>query len=158
MPRTSRLLPAVLAAASLAAGCGGDSDQGPIFSGLPAGGPMTKPEFLAEANRICVASESQIEAAADELVTAKRKPSRRQVAHLVKGVVVPALEGEVQAIAALEPPRGDDAEVREILAATRRGIEAVMRDPGALIDGPPAELRAANRLAHRYGAERCGLE
>jgi hypothetical protein len=140
----------------LLAGCGGGSDGSTVgaLSDPPA---LAKAEFIREANQICISSESRIEAAADEFATAKKPPSTKQVRAVAKGAVVPALDAEVQAIEALgEPAEGAD-QVREILAATKRGIAAIKRDPGALADGPPKELVEANRLARKFGSDECGI-
>ncbi|CAN5462756.1 hypothetical protein BH10ACT11_BH10ACT11_09360 [soil metagenome] len=143
--------------ALLLAGCGGGSSGETTTGALSDPPPLSKQEFLREANQICLSSESRIEAAADEYATAKNPPTRKQVASVAKGAVIPALEAEVQAIEALGPPAEDADQVRMILAVTKQGIEAVRRDPGSLLDGPPKQLAEANRLARKFGAAQCGL-
>ena len=62
--------------AALASGCGGDDDEGgfsPVVSD-----PLQKVEFLRQADEICVSTESQIEAAADDLLTGKEQPPPRR--------------------------------------------------------------------------------
>lgn len=148
-------LPAALVMALLG-GCGGSSDE-TSTAALSDPDPLSKAEFIREADQICISSESRIEAAADEYATAKNPPSEKQVSGVAKGVVIPALEAEVQAIEALGEPAEDADQVRMILAVTKQGIEAVRRDPGSLLDGPPKELVEANRLSKKFGAEECGL-
>ena len=149
------VIAAGLVVAALLVGCGADEDDGgfsPIVSE-----PMSKVEFLREADRICVGVEAQIEAAADELVLGSRRPDPREVERVALDVVVPALETEVAAIGALSPPPGDEARVEAILTATERGIAEVEANPRALIDGIPAPLRRAQQLAQAYGSSECGL-
>ena len=134
-------------------GCGGDEPARPSPD-QPA--PLTKREFLFEADRICFAVESQIEAAADDL-SGSRDPDPAQVRRVVKRIVVPKLRSEVNAIRLLEPPPADRAEVERILAATERGAQALRLDPLAVLDGVPAALRRAERLARAYGSSECGL-
>jgi hypothetical protein len=143
-----------VAALLLAAGCGDEAEDG-----FPPGvaQPQTKVEFLREADRICLAQDARIEAAADELATAPGRPPAAQVRRLALGVVVPALEAEVRAIGALPVPVGDAREVDAILAATQRGIAQIEADPASLVDGPPRGLREAGRLAERYGSRQCGV-
>jgi len=150
--RLSRLF--ALVAAVAIGGCGGDQPAPPPSPDQPA--PLTKQEFLFEADRICFAVESQIEAAADDLA-GSRGPDPAQVRRVVKRIVVPKLHSEVDAIRLLEPPRADRAEVERILEATERGSEALRRDPLAVLDGVPAGLRRAERLARAYGSSECGL-
>ena len=135
--------------------CGGDDDEGG-FSPVVAE-PMSKVEFLREADRICVGAEAQIEAAADELALGKGRPDPAEVKRIALNVVVPALESEVAAIGALEPPPGDESEVQEILDATEAGIAELQQDPGDVSGGPPAGLRRAQELAEAYGSRECGL-
>lgn len=143
-------------AALAVAGCGGASDE-TTTGALSDPAPLSKAEFIREADQICLSSESRIEAAADDYATAKKPPSRKQVASVAKGVVIPALEAEVQAIEALGEPAEGAGQVRMILALTRQGIEAVRSSPASLLDGPPKELVEANRLSRKFGAAQCGL-
>jgi hypothetical protein len=137
------------------AGCGGD-DENEDFSPVVAE-PLSKVEFLREADRICFASESRIEAAADDLVAGRARPDRAEVERVAISIVVPALESEVRAIRAIGVPDGDEREVEEILRATEQGITAIERDPRGLLEGVPVPLRRAQRLAEAYGSRQCGF-
>jgi len=146
---------AALAATLALAGCGGDDEEGgfsPVVSE-----PVSKVEFLRQADAICISSESRIEAAADDLVTAPGDPDPAEVERIAIDLVVPALESEVAAIGALGAPEGDEEEVEAILAATEDGIAAIEADPRALLDGVPAPLRRAQKLAQAYGSRQCGI-
>jgi hypothetical protein len=136
-------------------GCGGDEEPAD-FSPVVVE-PLSKVEFLREADRICFASEARIEAAADDLVAGNREPRPAEVERVAIGVVVPALESEVRAIRALGAPEGDERQVEAILAATEEGIAAIERDPRGLLDGIPAPLGRAQRLAEAYGSRQCGF-
>ncbi len=146
---------AVLAALAIA-GCGGGS-EGSTTAPLAAPAPLSKQAFISQANQICISSTSRIEAAADDFATAKKPPSTKQVTSIAKGVVVPALEAEVQAIQALGKPAQGAGQIQRILGLTKRGIESVKRDPAALVHGPPKQLAQANRQAKAFGAGECGL-
>ena len=142
-------------AAALLSCCGGDDDEGgfsPVVSD-----PLSKVEFLRQSDEICLSTESRIEAAADELVTAKEDPAPEEVEEVAIGIVVPALESEVRAIGALGAPEGDEEEVQEILDATEAGIAEIKADPQALLDGVPEPLRKAEELARAYGSRTCGI-
>lgn len=151
--RAASALP--LAACLAFAGCGGDEEEGgfsPVVSE-----PLSKVEFLRQADAICISSESRIEAAADDLVTAPGDPDPAEVERIAIDLVVPALESEVAAIGALGAPEGDEEEVEAILDATEDGIAAIEADPRALLDGVPAPLRRAQKLAQAYGSRQCGI-
>ena len=141
--------------AALASGCGGDDDEGgfsPVVSD-----PLEKVEFLRQADQICASTESQIEAAADDLLTGKEQPPPSEVERIAIDIVVPALEAEVAAIEALGAPEGDEAEVNAILGATEQGIAEIEADPQGLLDGPPDSLRRAANLSRAYGSQQCGI-
>ena len=145
----------VLAAACLAVGCGEEDDEGG-FSRAPAE-PLSKVEFVRQADQICAATESRIEAAADDLVTQKKDPPPAEVERIAIDIVIPALRSEVAAIEALGTPKGDEEEVQAILDATEDGIAAIEADPQGLLDGPPEALRRAGTLSREYGAQQCGI-
>ena len=147
---------AVLTVAALFVGCGDDGDDGDGFSPVVSE-PLSKVEFLRQADEICVSTESRIEAAADDLVTAKKDPAPAEVERIALEIVVPALESEVAAIGALGAPEGDEEQVKAILDATKAGIAEVEADPQALLDGAPDSLRRAETLASQYGARQCGI-
>lgn len=136
------------------AGCGGGEES--TTTGFIEPPPLTKEEFLTEADRICFATESQIEAAVDDYA-GERDPDPEEVERVVEKVVVPSLRSEARAIGLLDPPPEDAEEVDAILDATREGAAALAADPVAAIDRPPEQLVEAERLARRYGSKECGL-
>ena len=141
--------------AALLSGCGGDDDDGgfsPVVSD-----PLSKVEFLRQADEICLSTESQIEAAADDLVTDEEDPTPEEVEEVATGIVVPALESQVAAIGALGAPEGDEDEVQAILDATEAGIAEIEADPKALLDRAPTSLVKAERLARSFGSTQCGI-
>jgi DNA-directed RNA polymerase subunit F len=148
-----RTLIAWAAAALLASGCGEDAATTSTFEEPP---PLTKAEFLAEADRICHAVESQIEAAADDYA-GEKKPDPDEVRRVIGRIVVPKLRSEVSAIRLLDAPPQDVEEVEAILAATERGADALEKDPLIALDGIPPDLKEAERRARAYGSTECGL-
>lgn len=156
--RAKGSIPAVafpLVAVALLSGCGED-DEGGGFSPVVSD-PISKVEFLRQADEICRSTESQIEAAADDLLTQEGDPAPSEVKQVAVDLVVPALEGEVAAISALGAPDGDEAKVQAILDATEAGITEIEADPQALLDGVPESLREAEMLARAYGSQECGI-
>ena len=134
-------------------GCGADERTTTGFTEPP---PLTKAEFLAEADRICFAIESQIEASLDDFVN-DDNPDPAQVRRVVERIVVPRLRSEVETIRLLDPPPADVDEIERILAATERGTERLEADPETAVDRVPPELREAERLARAYGSRECGI-
>ena len=135
------------------AGCGGGNATTSTFVEPP---PLTKEAFLREADRICFAVESQIEAAADDYA-GQKEPDPAEVRRIVRRVVVPKLRSEVSTIRLLDPPPEDVDEIEAILEATERGADVLDENPLTVLDEPPPDLREAERLARAYGSEQCGL-
>lgn len=140
----------------LAIGCGGGDETDSTY---PPGvaRPIDKVEFLREADRICESTNARVEAAADDLVGGRDEPPPSQVRDIVLNVVVPALQTEVDAISSLGAPDGDESQVAAILDAVESGIEELRADPLSALEGPPASLRRAGRLASAYGSPACDL-
>jgi type IV pilus biogenesis protein CpaD/CtpE len=152
-PDRAGLRRVAICVALVLAGCG---DDGETTTTTTTSAPLTKAEFLRQADQICLSGDSQIEAAADDLATAGGEPSAAEVRRIALRIVIPGLEAEVRAIRALGAPAGDEAAVERILSATERGITQIEADPEAVIEGPPPGLREAGRLARRYGSDQCG--
>jgi hypothetical protein len=136
-----------------AAGCGGDDETTTTTATAQA---LTKAEFLRQADQICLAGDTRIEAAADDLLARGGEPPPAEVRRIALRIVVPGLEAEVRAIMALGAPAGDEATVERILRATERGIAEIEAEPERAIEGPPPGLRKAGRLAREYGSRECG--
>ncbi len=145
----------VLATAVLA-GCGGGDETTTTF---PPGvaRPIDKVEFLREAERICESTNARVQAAADDLIGGRSEPPPAEVRRIVTGIVIPALETEVDAISSLGAPAGDEQKVDAIIAAVEAGIDELSADPLSALDGPPAGLRRAGRLAADYGSAACDV-
>jgi hypothetical protein len=88
-----------LVACLLVVGCGGGDET---TSTYPPGvsQPIAKVEFLRQADAICESTNARVEAAADDLVGGAHDPPPAQVERIVRGIVVPALQAEVDAIGA----------------------------------------------------------
>jgi hypothetical protein len=149
-----RHLPLSAVLALLVAGCGGDDDA--TNTATTTAAPLTKAEFIRQADQICLSGDSRIEAAADDLLAQGGEPPPSEVRRIARRIVVPGLEAEVQAIRALGAPAGDEAAVERILSATERGIAEIEADPESAIEGPTPGLRKAGRLAREYGSAECG--
>ena len=145
-----------MAARRLLAGCGGDEepdDFSPVVTE-----PLSKVEFLREADRICFSSEARIEAAADDLVTGRGEPDPAEVERIATSLVVPGARDRGQGDPRSRARRpATSSEVEAILAATEDGIAAIEGDPRGLLDGVPDELARAQRLAEAYGSQQCGF-
>ena len=146
----------LLLAVAAIVGCG---DESSTTNAPTTTGPPTKRAFLISADQICNSFESQIEAAGDDLFTGKRQPPPEQVRRFALRIAVPKLEAEIDAVRSLGAPRGDQAKVDGILAASQRGVDQIRRNPKLIAGGQaPPGLKEAGRLAKTYGSTQCGAQ
>lgn len=130
------------------AGCGGDDSS----TSTQAAEPLTKSEFIAQADAICGEQNQIIEKAANETFSSGSAPTSEQIQEFAD-TMVPALRAELEGIQALTPPEADQQEVDAMLASLQTGIEQIEGDPGSLQNDPLAE---ASSRAQSYGLRVCG--
>jgi hypothetical protein len=151
--RVARLIPALAlaTAALIAVGCG--SDDGSSEE------PLTKEQFIAEADAICTEAVEAVQAEAVERFGPAPSPdlARAKQKKFIEEVSVPALERQRDQLAELVPPEQDQEQIDELLAAMEAAAEMGKEDPGSLLldqDSPSPEMVT---LARDYGLEVCGL-
>jgi hypothetical protein len=157
-----------LACASLAlvvAGCGGgdDSSSTTTTSSTSAGTtdttggtPLTKDEFIAQADAICAAGDKTIDAAGQAL---GQNPSEEQITQAISETVVPTISGEFDAIEELTPPEGDEDTIGELIASGRAAIEEIEANPDrAFAAGQDSPFAEVNQMAQDYGLKDCGSD
>lgn len=135
----------VILVALLIAGCGSDD------SGSETAGPLTRDEFIAQADQIC---EAESQAAEEELADYPEDPTEDEIRAAVTEIVVPSIDRQLESIGALEFPEGDEEEVGEILDQLREANDAVREDP-LLVNSPVGPFEEASQLAADYGMLNC---
>lgn len=144
----------LLAAALIAAGCGGSG------SGEPT--PIAKSDFIEGAEAVCAEAARRIESefqayersgrAADE---ANELSVNEAAASVAKKILIPAKRQELEELRKLEIPEEDADRVNAMIAALDEGVEkAEARPERAARDGTEA-FGKVDRLAAEYGIEGC---
>ncbi|MGD9572186.1 MAG: hypothetical protein AB7V62_09895 [Thermoleophilia bacterium] len=128
------------AAVGVAAGCGGGDDD----SGL------TREEYLAQGNAICAAGNERIE----EIAAGLTGPPSGQEAVDIVNAVADDISGQVDEIAALDPPEELQADADALVAAARTGLEELRADPESLF-GEESPLTPVNQMAAEMGLTTC---
>jgi hypothetical protein len=144
--------------AGLAAGCGSDGDDADT-STTPT--PLTKAEFIARADRICAATDQQIEREAGKLRETARKAGDQLAVSLVKQFLektsLPAYESMLGKLRALTPPKADERTIDGYVAALASAIDTVKADVERYSrSDSPDPFGDANRRAKAYGMKVCG--
>jgi hypothetical protein len=137
---------AAMAVTLVAAGCGGDDDDG--------GEAPTKDEFITQADEICTDGDQQINEEAEEVF--EGEPSKAEQQAFVEETVIPETQAQIDGIRDLTPPEGDEDQINAIVDAADQGIEEIEADPAALTQGGENPLAEAGRLASEYGMKACG--
>ena len=151
--RTGALL-LVGGAVLIGAGCGDDDEEATTAA---SSAPPTKEEFIEQADQICLDGNAEIEQAAEEAFSEGR-PSPEEEEAFFTDTVIPSVQGQVDGLAALTPPEGDEEEVAEIIDAAESALAEVEEDPAAIAEeegsgeDPFAE---ATKLAEDYGITEC---
>jgi hypothetical protein len=165
--RISTLLALAFAAGLIAAGCGDDDDEtttspatttaGATGATGATGEPLSKEEFIVQADAVCKAGDKKIDAAAKETFSGGQ-PSQAEQEQFVTEDVVPNIQEQIDGLRALTPPEGDEDEVSAILDSAQDAIDQIESDPSALTEGANGDdpFAEANQLAKEYGLKVCG--
>lgn len=149
---TTGMLALIIAAGLVAAGCGGDDDDG------DPGASITKEEWIAQANEICQEGDEEMERAAQEAFADAQdggRPDAQAEQRFLEEVVAPGIEMQVADIAALPRPEGDEDQIEGIIAAAEEGAATVKANPSAL-EEEPDPFKEATQLIVEYGVTDCG--
>jgi hypothetical protein len=145
------------------AGCGGgdDSTSTTASTGVSgatgaSGAPLTKEQFIQQADQICQQGNDATQQAANQLFGGQ-KPTDEQVTQFVNDSLAPAIQTEIDQIGALTPPAGDEDDIQAMLGAVSDALDQIKQDPSSLLasdnEGPFAQ---ADQLARDYGLKVCG--
>lgn len=148
----------LLVVAAFAAGCGG-GDDGSTSATVTSGdsGAPTKAEFIEQGDEICTKANA-VELAGVTTVERARgfKPGHAELSQTeeLRLVIMPAIRIEVQEIAALVPPKGEEDKVNAIVSAYRAAVKEKIP---AVLDGVSRRYDKAFELAKKYGFKVCGV-
>ena len=162
MNRLLKLLAVIAVGAAFgAAGCGGDDETTSATTTAvgatgEAGVPVSDDEFVTEANAICAAGNGEIDTAAEELFTAG-EPTDAELDQFANDVLVPSIEGQIEAIGALTPPDEIADEVTTFLEDAEAALDEVESDPSLLAGntGAADPFADVNDEAAQLGLDEC---
>jgi hypothetical protein len=149
MTRTALLPTLLLTLSPLFFACGGDGEKDSSSSQAE---PLSKAEFVAQADEICAQGNQEIVTAIEDFPA---EPSEQEVTEFAEEVLVPNTQQQHDDIADLGAPEGDEDAVQAILDALQEGIDSVEEDPASLTSSDDP-LEEASDLAEAYGLTECG--
>jgi hypothetical protein len=148
----------VLAIALIAAGCGGGDDTTSTTAAL------TKAEFLKQGNQVCREGNKEINAGFEEFqkknnLSRTKEPTEAQKKEVAETVVIPGIAKQVEGVAALEAPSGEEDKVDAIVESAEEALETAEEDPAAFVGEEGNDAFAeTDKLASAYGLTACAGE
>lgn len=151
---------AALAAVTLVvAGCGSSSDS---TSDSTATASLTKAEFVKQGNKVCEEGNKNANAEFEEFskennLSETEEPPKAVQEEAIEQVLIPNINGQIEAVRALGTPEGDEGELEELLTTEEEVLEEAEDEPTSLFE-TTAKQKEANKLATEYGLTVCGEE
>ncbi len=149
-----RLFFACVVFALVAAGCSSSSKSSSTSNTTTP--PLTKADFVKQANDICTSYNSKISNAASGL---SANSTQAQQVDVVQNKVIPLLRQEVADLRKLTPPPADSAQVAAIFDAVASGIDAASQklktDPATALGSDYKPFAHADDLGNAYGLTVC---
>jgi hypothetical protein len=136
------------------AGCGSSSSS----TSTEATAAISKAEFVAKGNAVCVKGEKSQEAEVNAYFKKhgleNKKPSKAQEAELVETVLVPNIQSQIDGVEALGAPSGEEQQVSSALELSQQALERIEANP-ELAFGNKDVFAAAGKQLHALGLTKC---
>jgi hypothetical protein len=134
------------------AGCGSSSSTTETTAAI------SKAEFVAKGNAVCVkgekAQEGEVNAYVKKHGLENKKPSKAQEAELVETVFAPNIQSQIDGVKALGAPSGEEQQVESALELSQQALEKVEANP-ELAFGKQNPFAAAGKQLHALGLQKC---
>jgi hypothetical protein len=134
-----------------------------LLEGLDkSGAPLSKAKFIETGDEICRRSGTRIETEVQRHKTEYgmgfgKHPNNKQELEVITDLVLPVIQAEAEALAQLEVPAGDEAEIAAIVKALEKGVAETEAKPSrARNKGAKNPLDEASKLSQQYGFKICG--
>ncbi len=142
------------------AGCGGDDETTEATTESGASGvtgtALTQEEWATQADAICAAGDKEINAAGNELFGAQQ-PSEAEIEQFANDVLVPSIQGQLDAIRALTPPEDIADDVTVFLDDANAALDEIRDDPSLVaVSDSESPFADVNAQADELGLTKCG--
>ena len=151
-----KLLITMAATIALMVGCGGSDEE-----------PLTKAEFVKQADRICTRIGQDVQTELSTYVERQPAEGKNQTqqelfAGAVEEILLPAYEANVSEIGSLAPPAEGEEKVNAYLRSAQQGIDEIKKDAGASFAKYNSSLyqlekplEPSFKMAGEYGLQAC---
>lgn len=169
MRRLVLLLPLVLALL-LAAGCGGGDDTAAETSASDGGEPLSKSEWIEQADAICAGTDAETDELEAEIEELEGGPEDVEALAQLAGILRAGgevIRNQVNQLRELEPPADDEETIDEMLSTVEANAALAESMADSLESGEIEEFEGTNeeadannttakQMAEDYGLEVCG--
>lgn len=139
----------VAALALFAAGCGSGGSDSTVA--------VTKAQFIKKVDALCEEREKErsnkVNAEAATLKPGENLSDARQT-RMVETIIFPSYAKMIENVESVEPPKGDEAEINELIKAMEKAQQKVEADPRQAVFSV-VMFEEANELATKYGLKHC---
>jgi hypothetical protein len=148
-----------IAAGAALAGCGDDDDEEPqaLTSGATGAtgeeGATGLAGFITAADEICKEANRELSQEGRSQYP-EGPPTGDDAVAFAEDVVIPNLQGQHDAIAALPVPEGQEEAIDDVLSKLQAGIDQIADDPGNFVNSGALDDAAA--AADDFGFKSCG--
>jgi hypothetical protein len=132
----------------LLAGCGSGS------SSTSDSEPLTKAEFVDQANAICRSANEERKQGTEDLEAGGQSNPSGETTEGVEALVDPIVT-MTEELAELAPPKGDSARAKAIVASFLEGVAKLEAEPASFQTS--SAFAKADELAPRYGLAECTI-
>lgn len=161
--RSNQVLPlcviAVAAALTLVAalvGCGGSDSTAASNSGSSEHGGITKAELIKQGDAICrKTDEVQKKALAAYEKKHGKTTAFGEIEKALVKVALPPIGTEIEELAALGAPLGDELQVEVIITGFEKALKGAEKHPNTLLGTDEGEFATPDKLAGIYGFNDC---
>ena len=141
-------LPIALMTAALAAGCGGGSDSSTDNSADPG-----TTEFIAQADKVCKASNASIQKEILKELNGTTKQSKAQIISVTRKTIVPGLSAQFKELQKLTPPEEAVAGFDTFMSSYSADIQELKKSPELVVSGEP--MKNSTVAAKNFGFNTC---
>jgi hypothetical protein len=144
---------AVLAVAVSVTGCGGGGS-----SSSETTASISKAEFVAKANAICAKGEKEQEAEINAYVKShglqNKRPTKAEQAEMVKAILAPNIQSQINAVTALGAPSGEERQVESAIQISQQTLDEGKANPSLFFTSEDIFAPAGKQL-HALGLTKC---
>jgi hypothetical protein len=141
---------ALFGSAAIAAGCGGGESAAETSS-------VTRAEFIKAADSICKRADEAQSAELSAYLAAYPNAESSQVGtvKLVAAAGLPPIRSEIEELAELGLPQGEEARVEEIIKGLEKALEESEAAPAKVLDEENSPFAPVESKAAKYGLKEC---